>query len=525
MKRFLTLAVLAVMGLGIAGTAYANLCSYDAVPAATLLFPFVIYDFENEDAGETTLFAITNVSSDAQIVHVTVWTDFSVAILDFNVVLTGYDVQTINIRDILRDGILPHEGNGANIWEEDNAGGSPFDDGPYSTFNELWDGDLDGYFSSFGLDDPESTWDGVADSANPLDCDPEVWDSSPNNYAAAGDIPSGTLALFETYLKRSQDADKGYYDCAGYDAVDFDVDPWFLDHSGPVFLYVTADVVGACNKDLPDSGAPYDYFNQAVGEGLIQENVLIGDVIYLNPGQNYSEAMNAVHLEAVNGFGGTYLPELYTAYGYDQYSSFYMRYHGAADPGTYGDWREPLPTAWAFRYIAAPSANAKTWIRAWKGGTLYNRVQDLTDSVGGAITGQNPDELYANSCIPYTYYAWDEDEGVNEVGPGFTPPWSGGPTAEPIPVPNLLPLETQQVDAEEFFLVGDPAEGAFGWMLFVWPRSNWDGTNPATIDYYQTWMGVKYAMFGTYTAGLEGAVMGNFNCDTIDTLPGLGLNR
>jgi len=88
------------------------------VPAATLLFPFVQYDYDAGLAGETgatTLFAITNVSNEAQIVHITLWTDYSIAILDFNIVLTGYDVQTINIRDILRDGWLPYEGNGANI--------------------------------------------------------------------------------------------------------------------------------------------------------------------------------------------------------------------------------------------------------------------------------------------------------------------------------------------------------------------------------------------------------------------------
>ncbi|MDX1740222.1 MAG: hypothetical protein R3178_02975 [Rhodothermales bacterium] len=520
------MAVVAVMALGLASTAYANYCSYDAVPAATLLFPFVIYDYENEDSGETTLFAITNVSSEAQIVHITVWTDFSVAILDFNLTLTGYDVQTMNIRDILRDGILPHEGNGANIWEDDNAGDSPFADGPFSPFNELWGGALDLWFNTQGLPDPEAT--AAPGPLAPLDCDPAVWDSSPNNYQAAGNIPSGTLALFETYLKRSQDADRGYYDCAIANTVDFDVDPWFITRdSGPVWLYVTADVVGACNKDLPDSNTTY--YDETTGEGVIFNNVLIGDIIYLNPGQNYSEAINAVHLEAVQGFGGIDIPESLAAPFNEpvvKFSTFYARFHLGAGP-TFQDWREPLPTAWAFRYLVAPDANAKTWIRAWKGGTLAFRTQDLTDSTGGVITGQNPDELYASSCWPYTYYAWDEDEGVNSVGPGFVPPWSGGPTADPIPVPNLLPLETQQVDAEEFFLVGDPATGAFGWMLFIFPRSNnYDGAAVGVdYDYYQTWMGVKYAAFGTYTAGLEGAVMGNYNCSRVDSLPGLGLNR
>ena len=517
MKRFLTMALVGVMALGLASTAYANICAYDTVPASTLLFPFVIYDYENEENGETTLFAITNVSSEAQIVHITVWTDFSVAILDFNLVLTGYDVQTMNVRDILRDGILPHEGNGANIWESENWGPGnsapvPFDDGPYSTFNELWDGDLDSYFNNNGLD--------AAGSTDVLDCDPDDWESSPNHYEAAGNIPSGTLGLFETYLKRSQDADKWYEDCAG-DEIDFDNDPWFLTRAdGPVWLYITADVVGACNKDLPDGDD--HYYNQALGEGLIASNTLIGDMIYLNPGQNFSEAQNAVHIEAFDGFSGAiYIPELSAVDSY--YSTFYLRYRSTLDPATFQDMREPLPTAWAFRYIVAPTADAKTWIRAWKGGTITNRVMDLND---GSISSENPDDLYANSCIPYTYYAWDEDEGVNASEGGTPPPWSEAvPGAEPIPVPNLLPLETQQVDAEEFFLVGDPAAGAFGWMLFVWPRSNYDGTNPTDLDYYQTWMGVKYAMFGTYTAGLEGAVLGNFNCNPNEVLPQLNLGR
>ena len=116
MKRFLTMALVGVMALGLASTAYANLCATDVVPAATLLFPFVQYDYEGGATGANTMFAITNVSSAAQIVHITVWTDYSIAILDFNLTLTGYDVQTINIRDILREGTLPSDDTGANEW-------------------------------------------------------------------------------------------------------------------------------------------------------------------------------------------------------------------------------------------------------------------------------------------------------------------------------------------------------------------------------------------------------------------------
>ncbi len=119
MKRFLTMALAGVLALGMGSAAYAVECALDNVPASTLLFPFVNYDYvagEAGNSGQTTLIAITNVSSDAQIVHITLWTDYSIAILDFNLTLTGYDVQTINIRDILRDGVLPSDDTGANEW-------------------------------------------------------------------------------------------------------------------------------------------------------------------------------------------------------------------------------------------------------------------------------------------------------------------------------------------------------------------------------------------------------------------------
>ena len=41
MKRFLTYALAVVMALGLTSAVYANICATDAVPAATLLFPFV----------------------------------------------------------------------------------------------------------------------------------------------------------------------------------------------------------------------------------------------------------------------------------------------------------------------------------------------------------------------------------------------------------------------------------------------------------------------------------------------------
>ena len=504
MKRFLTIAVLGIAVLGMSSVANANYCSFDAVPAATLLFPFVAFDYEGGFDGDTTQVAITNVSSEAQIVHITVWTDYSVAILDFNLTMTGYDVTRMNIRDILALGLLPTEdaatGRKENIWVDDgsNAGGTPFDDGPWSSHNELHDP----LPAGTDLPDPEST--------TPLDCDPADWISSPENYVDA--IPPNTLSVFEGYLKASQTAAKGYLDCDDA-SVSFPADTWFIERdSGPVWMYITADVVAACNKDLPDAQASTYFADRADTDGVIDNNVLIGDTIWLNANSRFSEADQAVHLESVGPAG-------YPVPG--QVPTFYFRYTLAFDAGS--DAREPLPSAWAIRYQLMEEAGVNTWIRAFKASSLSRTVVDLADNdngVWGDISSAGPDELYASACVPYTYYAWDEDENVNSVS-SDEDPWSG--TEDPIrPVPNLLPLETQEVDISQFFIVrADPDDEFFGWLLFVWPGSNNADVND--VDWYQTWVGAKYSGFGNYTAALTGAVMANYNCDQTQVLPDLGL--
>src|SRR5579864_4712784 len=86
--------------------AAAVICTADAVPGATLLLPFFEVDLGNPN-GLTTLFAVNNASASAVLAHVVLWSDLSVPVLEFNVYLTGYDVQTVNLRDILVYGNLP----------------------------------------------------------------------------------------------------------------------------------------------------------------------------------------------------------------------------------------------------------------------------------------------------------------------------------------------------------------------------------------------------------------------------------
>jgi len=85
-------------------------CDIKVGPAATLLLPYFEVDPDGT-SGRTTLFTITNVSRYPQIAHVTLWTDAAFPVLNFNLYLTGYDVQSINLADVLlRDVIAPPSG-------------------------------------------------------------------------------------------------------------------------------------------------------------------------------------------------------------------------------------------------------------------------------------------------------------------------------------------------------------------------------------------------------------------------------
>jgi hypothetical protein len=107
--------------------ASAAVCHTDMVPAATLLLPYFEVDLDHPN-DLTTLFSINNASSKAILAHVMIWSDLGVAVLYFNVYLTGYDVQTINLRDILTYGHLPQTAS---------AGQDPFDTiSPRGQFSE-----------------------------------------------------------------------------------------------------------------------------------------------------------------------------------------------------------------------------------------------------------------------------------------------------------------------------------------------------------------------------------------------------
>src|SRR6185295_9187214 len=88
------------VALRTSGTAArAVICTIDQVPAATLLLPHFEVDLDHL-WGVNTLFSINNASASAVLAHVVLWSDLSVPTFDFNIYLTGYDIQTVSVRDI-----------------------------------------------------------------------------------------------------------------------------------------------------------------------------------------------------------------------------------------------------------------------------------------------------------------------------------------------------------------------------------------------------------------------------------------
>jgi hypothetical protein len=105
---WLTLLVVSLAGAPAAAGVLEGNCRVADQPAATLLIPYFEVDL-GDDQGQTTLFSINNASARPALARVVLWTDWGVPTLAFDVYLTGYDVQTLNVRDLFR-GSLPATG-------------------------------------------------------------------------------------------------------------------------------------------------------------------------------------------------------------------------------------------------------------------------------------------------------------------------------------------------------------------------------------------------------------------------------
>src|SRR5690242_17498165 len=132
-KTLLTCLAIAAV-LVIASPASAITCTVDQRPAATLLVPYFQVSFDGDGnlvstgvGARDTIVTIANASSAPMIAHVNVFDRQSTLVLDFNVALTGWDVQAMRVSDILT-GILPASSNSDKIGGDvcQRAGGAVY---------------------------------------------------------------------------------------------------------------------------------------------------------------------------------------------------------------------------------------------------------------------------------------------------------------------------------------------------------------------------------------------------------------
>lgn len=268
--------------------AFAELCTVDDVPAATLLVPHFAVDLAADPGwGVNTLFSINNASAAPTIAHISVWSDWSQPVLDFDIFLTGFDVQTVDLYGVLVNGNLP-------VTADEQT--DPTDTISPHGLNPEWDGSFEDT-GVFGAIDCENIF--------PFFINP---------------VLEGTR-LDELQAKLTGRPIEGA--CFG------------ADHGDDVARgYITIDNADTCSLLFPnDPGYFTDGINPAVANN---NNILWGDVYHLDPQNDSASGENLVHIEATDD------PDWPTGY------TFYGRY---SVPNAAVDGREPLGTSWATRYL------------------------------------------------------------------------------------------------------------------------------------------------------------------------------
>jgi hypothetical protein len=295
--------VLLLAGLLASAPARAVICTIDDVPAATLLLPY--FEVNLDDMwGVDTVFSVNNASATAVLAHVVVWSDLSVPVLDFNIYLTGYDVQTVNLRDVLH-GTLPRT-------------------------------------ASDGQD--------LTDTISPQG----AFSQDINFASCTGLLPAPQLpASFVEHLQLSLTGKASPVlggRCAG------------LSYGDNIARgYITIDTVNNCTLRFP--GDP-GYFAAGGTGDATNQNVLWGDYFYVTDGQNLASGNTLVHIEAAPGTGTS----AFNTYGANTETStpgqytFYGRYVG----WTAADNREPLTTNFAVRYLNGGVFDGGTSLQVWR---------------------------------------------------------------------------------------------------------------------------------------------------------------
>ena len=443
MKKTLMTCLVVIALFAVAGTASAITCTVDQRPAATLLVPYfeVAYNADGTlvtGAGaRDTLVTIVNASAAPMIAHVTVFNERSVLVLDFNIALTGFDVQAMSIGQVLR-GNLPRTGY-------IDGGGTLRDACQRNPLAPVYP-DPNGFIR-------------VRPGSPAL---PEDNTLATTLYP----IPAyGPTDPFLFQVLDSLDGSPGSLGCnVGPDGV----------ISGLIRGYITIDHANYCNLSNPSD--PFYYSRDAIGN----ENNLWGEVIFVSGAGVGTFGGSTVNIEADASLDGAGTSDTTPR------RTFYRRYWSAtgatadnactncgsgndqtdlnlSSPWNFGvgDRREPLGLKYAARWFEG--AGVTSALRVWRGST--GSLANLTGSPSGACNASEP-------TVTLTFY--DEDE--NTVTAGVCP--------SPCTQPSFnFPRETQRTAVAGF---SRPAGAVAGWvnMVFFNPTAPLGGVlDQAWVEY------------------------------------------
>jgi len=344
--RKLTVGFALVGLLALGGQAIAEIGTVDAVPAATLLLPYFEVDLNNIN-GINTLFSINNASATAVLAHVTLWTDMSIPTLDFDVYLTGYDIQTISIRDIF-NGNLP-------VTASDGQ-------------------------------DPK-------DTISPQgDCSQDI-----NFASCTGFLPYSNPVLGATLLTHIRRAH------TGLSSTVFPTNRCSAFPYGDNIArgYITVDTVTQCSLLFPSSAG---YFTGVAS----YQNVLWGDYFFVNSGQNFAQGETLVHVEACQP-GDGYIGYVGNGAGNCPFTAGEYTFYGRYVSGVAIDQREPLATQFATRFINGGIFTGGTDLIVWRDSKTTPSGANGPFVCGGAVswfplnqadvTGFDEQEQCENLCF------------------------------------------------------------------------------------------------------------------------------
>ena len=472
MKKTLVACLAIVALVGITASAGAITCTTDQRPAATLLIPYFQATFNADGtilgtgtSALDTLVTIGNASSSPMIAHVNVFNDRSELVLDFNVALTGFDIQSWSMASVLR-GNLPQ---------------TPVNQAHVAATKDSHQVTITGDVCQRNPSAPVYPNPGGYLRVNPTAPATGLDNTLATTVYQAGPFASAFLFQVIDSLDVTPDTNT----CNG--PVDQTI-------TNPIHGYITIDHANYCNLSNPSD--PNYYTQDAIG----MENNLWGDYIFTSGAGVGTMGFPAVALEADPSLADGAAPPTPASR-----RTFYRRYVTAPDGAACvnpfpapqigfdcgaGDQREPLGLKYAARWFDSPPTVTSSF-NVWRASS--GSLTDLLGTPFGDCSDIEP-------TVTLTFF--DEDE--NTVVSGTCP----SPCSNP---PQEIPLETQRLGIGTF----THPSGVAGWVNMSF--FNGSGPNAGVLDQaYVTYDFQGSALF--LSAGIPAAQLDPSSCNPLSVV-------